>query len=61
MTLTNCQQRDCLNLYVRRERMDAPDEKIFCLAGIARPRVACVRYTAPSWKPFHQSARQKKG
>lgn len=60
MTPTTCRQRDCLNFFVRRERMDAPNE-IFCLSGIREPRGACVRYTAPSWKPPHQSALLKKG
>lgn len=60
MKPTDCRQRDCLNFFVRRERMTGPNE-IFCLAGIEQPRGNCVRYTAPSWKPFHQSARLKKG
>lgn len=62
MTKTNCQRRDCLNFYVRRERMEAPKE-ISCLANISEPLADCVRYTPPSWKPFHhqsQSARLKK-
>lgn len=60
MKPTACRKRDCLNFYVRRERMMGPNE-IFCLASIREPRGACDRYTAPSWKPLHQSARLKKG
>lgn len=62
MKPTTCRQRDCLNFYVRRERMTDAENEIFCLAGIAQPRGSCVRYTAPSWKPQpRNSSRSKRG
>lgn len=60
MTRTTCKQHDCLNFYVRREHTGAENGGS-CLASIREPRSNCERYTAPSWKPFHKSARLKKG
>lgn len=60
MTHTSCQRRDCLNYFVKRERMTEANE-IFCLAMIATPRANCERYVPPSWKPFYRQNSEKKG
>lgn len=53
MTETTCRRNDCLNFYVRRERVGYSPNEIFCLAGVGTPPRTgmCERYMPPSWKP----------